>query len=96
MKSMEAFSQDRVSYNSIQVDNLKIFNREAGTKYDRVILLLHGFPASYRMYQPMLESSLSTEYRLNARGVSGHFAIDEQTPEVIRLTELFLQEQQLQ
>ena len=29
---MDAFGQDRVSYNSIQVDNLKVFYRETGPK----------------------------------------------------------------
>ena len=68
---MDAFGQDRVSYNSIQVDNLKVFYRETGPKDGRVILLLHGVPTSSRMYQPMLESSLSTKYRLIAPDFPG-------------------------
>ena len=60
-----------VSYNSIQLDNLKIFYREAGPKDGPVILLLHGVPTSSRMYQPMLESSLATKYRLIAPDFPG-------------------------
>jgi pimeloyl-ACP methyl ester carboxylesterase len=71
MNTMDAFGQDRVSYNSIQVDNLKVFYREAGHKDGHVILLLHGVPTSSRMYQPMLESSLSTKYRLIAPDFPG-------------------------
>ena len=71
MKTMDAFGQDRVSYNSIQVDNLKIFYREAGPKDGRVLLLLHGVPTSSRMYQPMLESSFSTKYHLIAPDFPG-------------------------
>ena len=66
MKTMDAFGQYLVSYNSIQVDNLKIFYLEAGSEDGRVILLLYGVPTSSRMYQPMLQSSLSTKYRLIA------------------------------
>src|SRR5437763_3480485 len=71
MKTMDGFGQDPVSYNSIQVDNLKIFYRQAGPKDGRIILLLHGVPTSSRMYQPMLESSLSTKYRLIAPDFPG-------------------------
>jgi pimeloyl-ACP methyl ester carboxylesterase len=71
MKTMDAFGQDHVSYNSIQVDNLKIFYREAGPKDGRVILLLHGVPTSSRMYQQMLESSLSAKYHLIAPDFPG-------------------------
>jgi pimeloyl-ACP methyl ester carboxylesterase len=71
MKTMYGFGQDPVSYNSIQVDNFKIFYRQAGPKDGRIILLLHGVPTSSRMYQPMLESSLSTKYRLIAPDFPG-------------------------
>ena len=71
MKAMSTLGQDRMSYNSIQVDNLKIFYREAGPKENPVILLLHGVPTSSRMYQTILESSLSTKYRLIAPDFPG-------------------------
>ena len=64
MKTMDTFGQDSVSYNSVQVDNLKIFYRESGPNDGHVILLLHVVPTSSRMYQKILESSLSNKYRL--------------------------------
>jgi pimeloyl-ACP methyl ester carboxylesterase len=53
------------------VDGLNIFYREAGPANAPVILLLHGVPTSSRMYQPMLESSLSSKYHLIAPDFPG-------------------------
>src|ERR1700675_279057 len=60
-----------VSYHSTQVDGLEIFYREAGAKEAATILLLHGLPSSSRMYQSLLESSLSEKYRLIAPDYPG-------------------------
>src|ERR1700733_1067228 len=60
-----------VSYHSIKVDGLDIFYREAGPENAPVILLLHGLPSSSRMFQPLLESALSTKYRLIAPDYPG-------------------------
>lgn len=60
-----------VSYRTVHVDDLDIFYREAGPKDAPVILLLHGLPSSSRMYQPLLESSLSAKYRLIAPDYPG-------------------------
>jgi pimeloyl-ACP methyl ester carboxylesterase len=43
-----------VRYRSIQVDGLSIFYREAGRPEAPSLLLLHGFPSSSRMYEPLL------------------------------------------
>jgi len=43
-----------VRYQTIQVDGVKIFYREAGPKGAPVILLLHGFPSSSRMFDSLL------------------------------------------
>jgi alpha-beta hydrolase superfamily lysophospholipase len=59
------------SYNSARVDDLEIFYREAGPKDAPTILLLHGLPSSSRMYQSLLESSLSEKYRLIAPDYPG-------------------------
>jgi len=64
-------SEGLVSYNTIQIDNLNIFYREAGPKDAPVLLLLHGEPSSSRMYQPMVESSLNRKYRLIAPDFPG-------------------------
>jgi len=71
MNTLPGLSQERVSYKTVQVNGLDIFYREAGPAIGPVILLLHGFPTSSRMYQPMLESSLSAKYRLIAPDFPG-------------------------
>jgi pimeloyl-ACP methyl ester carboxylesterase len=50
-------------YRTIQVDGLSLFYREAGPKDAPVLLLLHGFPSSSRMFEPLLER-LADHYRL--------------------------------
>jgi pimeloyl-ACP methyl ester carboxylesterase len=52
-------------YRTVSVDGLPIFYREAGDRNAPVILLLHGFPSSSRMYEPLL-TRLSDRYRLIA------------------------------
>src|SRR5258708_6238870 len=71
MTSTNAFSQESVEYRTVKVDNVDIFYRESGPKDGAVLLLLHGFPSSSRMYQPMLESSLAKKYRLIAPDFPG-------------------------
>ncbi len=41
------------NYKSIEVDGLSIFYREAGSPGAPNLLLLHGFPSSSRMYEPL-------------------------------------------
>jgi pimeloyl-ACP methyl ester carboxylesterase len=41
------------TYKSIDVDGLSIFYREAGNPDAPTLLLLHGFPSSSRMYEPL-------------------------------------------
>jgi pimeloyl-ACP methyl ester carboxylesterase len=43
-----------ISYRSIQINGLSIFYREAGSKDGPTLLLLHGFPSSSRMFEPLL------------------------------------------
>jgi pimeloyl-ACP methyl ester carboxylesterase len=43
-----------VFYRSVTVDGLSIFYREAGSPEAPTLLLLHGFPSSSRMYEPLL------------------------------------------
>lgn len=69
--TMNAPAQEPVSYHTVRIDNLDIFYREAGPKNAPVLLLLHGVPSSSRMYQPMLESALSSKYRLIAPDFPG-------------------------
>jgi pimeloyl-ACP methyl ester carboxylesterase len=60
----------RVSYRSVEVDGLSIFYREAGRADAPTLLLLHGFPSSSRMFEPLL-SRLSGHYRLVAPDYPG-------------------------
>jgi hypothetical protein len=59
-----------VSYHTIQVDGVSIFYREAGPANAPVILLLHGFPSSSRMFEPLLER-LSGSFHLIAPDYPG-------------------------
>ncbi len=59
-----------VLYRTIQVDGVSIFYREAGRLDAPVLLLLHGFPSSSRMYEPLL-ARLSTSYHLIAPDYPG-------------------------
>src|SRR5437899_6306941 len=71
MTALHGFGQQGVRYQAVQAGGLTIFYREAGPANGPVILLLHGVPTSSRMYQPMLESSLSAKYRLIAPDYPG-------------------------
>lgn len=60
----------QATYTTTRVDGLSVFHREAGAADAPVVLLLHGFPSSSRMYQPLLER-LSHSYRLIAPDLPG-------------------------
>lgn len=57
-------------YRTVQVDGLTIFCREAGPPNAPTILLLHGFPSSSRMFEPLL-ARLSDRYHLIAPDYPG-------------------------
>jgi pimeloyl-ACP methyl ester carboxylesterase len=71
LNTMNSIAKNLVAYNTVRINNLDIFYREAGPKNAPVLLLLHGVPTSSRMYQPMLESSLSSKYHLIAPDFPG-------------------------
>ena len=52
-----------VFYRSVKVDGLDIFYREAGAANAPTLLLLHGFPSSSRMFEPLL-ARLSGQFHL--------------------------------
>src|SRR5580704_8741468 len=43
-----------VRYNTIRIDNVDVFYREAGAKTSPVLLLLHGFPTSSNMFRNLI------------------------------------------
>ncbi|GJE29144.1 alpha/beta fold hydrolase [Methylobacterium organophilum] len=67
------------TYARVSVEGVSIFYREAGPKEAPVLLLLHGFPSSSRMYAPLL-SRLSDRYRLIAPDYPGFGHSDAPDP----------------
>lgn len=59
-----------VSFQTIEVDGMRIFYREAGAADAPVILLLHGFPTSSRMFRELMPR-LASRYRLIAPDLPG-------------------------
>lgn len=57
-------------HKTVKVDGLDIFYREAGPKDAPVLLLLHGFPTSSRMFSKLI-TELSDDYRLIAPDYPG-------------------------
>jgi len=57
-------------YRTVQIDGLSIFYREAGPKDAPTLLLLHGFPSSSRMFEPLF-AGLSDRYHLVAPDYPG-------------------------
>ena len=60
----------RTAYRTADVDGLEVFYRYAGPPDAPVILLLHGFPSSSRMWQPLLDR-LAGPFRLVAPDYPG-------------------------
>jgi pimeloyl-ACP methyl ester carboxylesterase len=58
------------SYRTVKVDGLSVFYREAGPKDAPTLLLLHGFPSSSRMFEPLF-ARLSDRYHLVAPDYPG-------------------------
>jgi pimeloyl-ACP methyl ester carboxylesterase len=48
------------TYHSIPIDGVQIFFRKAGPADAPVILLLHGFPSSSRMFAGLMELPIAT------------------------------------
>jgi pimeloyl-ACP methyl ester carboxylesterase len=57
-------------YRTVQIDGLSILYREAGPKDAPTLLLLHGFPSSSRMFEPLF-ARLSDRYHLIAPDYPG-------------------------
>jgi pimeloyl-ACP methyl ester carboxylesterase len=68
-----------VNYHTIAVDGLQIFYREVGPKDATTVLLLHGFPSSSRMYEPLM-SRLGGRYHFVAPDYPGFGHSDAPPP----------------
>jgi pimeloyl-ACP methyl ester carboxylesterase len=47
-----------ITYRAVHVDGIKIFYREAGSKDDPTILLLHGFPSASHMFRDAIADAV--------------------------------------
>ncbi|MFM0054341.1 alpha/beta hydrolase [Paraburkholderia phytofirmans] len=72
-------------YRSIEIDGLNIFYRAAGPRDAPVILLLHGFPSSSRMYETLMPL-LATDYRLIAPDYPGFGHSSAPSPDAFEYT----------
>jgi pimeloyl-ACP methyl ester carboxylesterase len=61
---------EMITYNTVKVDGLDIFYREAGNKDAPTIVLLHGFPTSSHMFRNVIET-LQDEFHLVAPDYPG-------------------------
>jgi pimeloyl-ACP methyl ester carboxylesterase len=74
-----------VYYRTATVDGLKIFYREAGPKDAPVVLLLHGFPSSSRMFDSLLPT-LGRRYHLIAPDYPGFGQSEAPDPKTFAYT----------
>lgn len=63
-------SRRSISYHTVDIRGLKVFYREAGPPDAPTVLLLHGFPSSSRMWEPLLPL-LADRYHLIAPDYPG-------------------------
>ena len=71
MKDPPMADASRVTYQTTQVDGLKIFYREAGPKDAPAVVLLHGFPSSSHMFRELIPR-LSDKYHVLAPDYPGY------------------------
>ncbi len=69
-----------VEFKIVSVNGMKLFYRDAGPKDAPVILLLHGFPSSSRMFATLIQR-LADNYRLIAPDYPGFRHSDAPPPE---------------
>jgi pimeloyl-ACP methyl ester carboxylesterase len=67
------------TYHRADVDGVGVFYREAGPPDAPVVVLLHGYPSSSRMYEPLLQR-LAGRYRLIAPDYPGFGHSDAPPP----------------
>ncbi|MGY3532753.1 alpha/beta fold hydrolase [Bradyrhizobium sp. USDA 4452] len=74
-----------VTYHFVQIDGVNVFYREAGPKDAPAILLLHGFPSSSRMFDPLFPL-LADKYHLIAPDYPGFGHSEAPPPEKFQYT----------
>jgi len=69
-QTMEQSNPTRVTYNTVKVDGVEVFYREAGPRDAPVLLLLHGFPTSSHMFRNLIPQ-LADKYHVIAPDYPG-------------------------
>ena len=69
-QATEQSNPTRVTYNTVKVDGVDVFYREAGPKDAPVVVLLHGFPTSSHMFRNLIPQ-LADKYRVIAPDYPG-------------------------
>ncbi|QPD06038.1 MAG: Alpha/beta hydrolase [Candidatus Nitrospira kreftii] len=69
-QTTEQSTPARLTHNTVKVDGVDVFYREAGPKDAPVLLLLHGFPTSSHMYRNLIPQ-LADKYRVIAPDYPG-------------------------
>jgi pimeloyl-ACP methyl ester carboxylesterase len=65
-----SLNRARTTYNTVKVDGLEIFYREAGDRDAPTVLLLHGFPTSSHMFRNLIPA-LADKYHVVAPDYPG-------------------------
>ncbi len=73
------------TYQTINVQGLNIFYREAGSRDNPTVLLLHGFPSSSRMYDKLIPQ-LARRYHVVAPDYPGFGHSDAPSPDTFAYT----------
>jgi pimeloyl-ACP methyl ester carboxylesterase len=80
-----SFADRHISYHWREVQGTRIFYREAGPRDLPPIVMLHGYPSSSRMYQPLLQL-LSSDFHLIAPDYPGFGHSDAPPPRTYAYT----------
>jgi len=67
----ETVSTPEITYNTVEIQGLEIFYREAGPKDAPTIVLLHGFPTSSQMFRDLIPQ-LADKYHIIAPDYPGY------------------------
>lgn len=71
MPDARAQESRRVTYKTVKIDGLDIFYREAGSRRNPTVLLLHGFPTSSQMFRNLMPQ-LAGRYHVVAPDYPGY------------------------
>ena len=69
-QTLKAETEYPVTYNTVEINDVDIFYREAGNPENPTILLLHGFPTSSHMFRNLIPA-LADDYYLVAPDYPG-------------------------